>query len=93
MSVSDVELCNIAYEGKLSLVKKTVQENEGLVRQKDKNQRTALHWACSSGQHGVVDFLLNQGASGQVCACMNSCNSILQILEISDQKIMVIIIF
>ena len=62
MSVSDVELCNLAYEGKLSLVKKVVQENEGEVLKKDKNQRTAVHWACSSGQHAVVDFLINQGA-------------------------------
>lgn len=62
MSVSDVELCNLAYEGKLSLVKKVVQENEEEVLKKDKNQRTAVHWACSSGQHAVVDFLINQGA-------------------------------
>lgn len=60
--VSDVDVCNEAYEGKLSEIKRKVQADPKLVAITDKSERTPLHWACSSGQDGVVEFLLNQGA-------------------------------
>ena len=75
MSVSDLDLCNSAYEGKLSLVKKAVQEDQGLVRKKDKNRRTALHWACSSGQDAVAEFLLNQGSKVETKQTFMACSN------------------
>ena len=60
MSVSDLDLCSWAYDGNLTQLKKAVREDKKLLLASDKNQRTALHWACSSGKGEVVDFLLAQ---------------------------------
>ena len=60
MSVSDLDHCNWAYEGNLVQLKRAVREEKKLLFAFDKNHRTALHWACSSGKTDVVDFLLAQ---------------------------------
>ena len=60
MSVSDLDHCNWAYEGNLTQLKKAIREEKKLLLASDKNLRTALHWACSSGRDDVVDYLLAQ---------------------------------
>ncbi|KAL7979974.1 hypothetical protein Chor_004443 [Crotalus horridus] len=60
-SVSNVELCNLAYAGLLEEVKERLAANRSLATRADQDNRTALHWACSAGHSDVVDFLLSLG--------------------------------
>ena len=63
MAVSNVDVCVWAYEGKLQLLKAAVEENiNKVVEKRDSSERTALHWACSSGKADIVSFLLTNGA-------------------------------
>ena len=62
MSVSDVQFCSLAYEGKLELMRSLWEGDPSLINARDTNMRTALHWASSSGKEEVVDWLLTQGA-------------------------------
>ena len=60
--VSEVEFCNLAYDGNLLKMQASLDADPSLSDRRDSNQRTALHWACSSGQTAVVGFLLVKGA-------------------------------
>ena len=60
--VSDVDICNWAYEGLAERVATALSVSPNLLHKTDANQRTALHWACSSGQTEVVKLLLSEGA-------------------------------
>ena len=62
MSVSDLKICNLAYDGNLAAVKRLVLEDKKAVNVLDNNKRSALHWACSKGHVGVAEFLINQGS-------------------------------
>ena len=61
-SVSEVEFCNLAYDGNLLKMQASLDADPSLSGRRDSNQRTALHWACSSGQTAVVGCLLVKGA-------------------------------
>lgn len=65
MSISDQLVCNEAYNGNVAAVKKLVHESSSAVTDCDKTQRTALHWACATGQRDIIVFLIGQGA--KVC--------------------------
>ena len=67
-SVSDVEFCNLAYDGNLLKMQAFLDADPSLSGRRDSNQRTALHWACSSGQTAVVGFLLTKGAEVNINA-------------------------
>lgn len=60
--VSELDVCNYAYEGRLKLLILAVDKDPTLVGKRDSNQRTALHWACSSGQSEIAAYLLDKGA-------------------------------
>ncbi len=62
MSVSNVEVCNWAYEGNLAAIQAAVKINEALLSKTDSSQRTGLHWACSAGKTEVVNFFITKGA-------------------------------
>ena len=64
--MSDVEFCNLAYDGRVAMLKASLEKDGGLVRRRDANKRTALHWACSSGRNEVVGVLLSKGAEVQL---------------------------
>ena len=64
--MSDVEFCNLAYDGRVAMLKASLEKDGGLVRRRDANKRTALHWACSSGRNEVVGVLLSKGAEVQI---------------------------
>ncbi|XP_062440590.1 26S proteasome non-ATPase regulatory subunit 10 isoform X2 [Rhea pennata] len=60
-SVSDVEVCNLAYAGRLEELRARLQRDRGLATRADQDSRTALHWACSAGHTAVADLLLGLG--------------------------------
>ena len=60
--MSDLELCNLAYNGCIDELITLLERNPKLTDQRDSNRRTALHWACSSGQKEVIASLLEKGA-------------------------------
>lgn len=60
--VSRVDICNFAYEGRLELVRASIEKNPEVVKTQDSSKRSALHWACSSGKDDVVSLLLSKGA-------------------------------
>uniref|UniRef100_A0A670K1E1 26S proteasome non-ATPase regulatory subunit 10 n=2 Tax=Podarcis muralis TaxID=64176 RepID=A0A670K1E1_PODMU len=60
-SVSNVEVCNLAYTGRLEELKERLSANRSLAERADQDNRTALHWACSAGHADIVDFLLSLG--------------------------------
>ena len=60
--MSDLEFCNLAYDGRVAMLKASLEKDESLIRRRDANKRTALHWACSSGRNEVVGLLLTKGA-------------------------------
>lgn len=60
--VSEVDICNLAYDGRLELVRASIDKHPGSVATRDSNKRSALHWACSSGKVDVVKLLLSKGA-------------------------------
>ena len=64
--MSDMEFCNLAYDGRVAMLKASLEKDGGLVRRRDANKRTALHWACSSGRNEVVGVLLSKGAEVQI---------------------------
>ena len=59
---SDLEVCCWAYEGQTGRLRAALEEEEKLLRRRDSHGRTALHWACSSGQTEIVRLLLALGA-------------------------------
>ena len=61
-TVSEVDICNYAYEGRLELVRASLEKNPEDVRVQDSSKRSPLHWACSSGKTEVVDLILSKGA-------------------------------
>lgn len=63
--MSDVEFCNLAYDGRVAMLQASLEKDNDLVRRRDSNKRTALHWACSSGRNEVVGVLLSKGAEVQ----------------------------
>ena len=60
--VSDVDVCCWAYEAQTRRLRSALAENAGLIHRKDSHQRTALHWACVSGQTDIVKILISLGA-------------------------------
>jgi 26S proteasome non-ATPase regulatory subunit 10 len=67
-SVSEVDICNFAFEGRLELVRASLDKSSELINKTDSSRRSALHWACSGGRNDVVRLLLSKGA--QVSACI-----------------------
>lgn len=68
-TVSNVDICNWAYEGSLDAVRTALSGNPGSVSAKDSNKRTPLHWACSSGKTDVVEFLVSRKAEVMAWGC------------------------
>ena len=64
--VLDIEVCCWAYEGQTGRVRAAVSEDTRLLQKRDSHQRTALHWACVSGQTEIIRMLLTLEA--EVCA-------------------------
>ena len=62
-TVSSLDVCNYAYAGEIEEVKSALECDSSLVHAKDSNKRTALHWACSSGQADITDLLIDSGAN------------------------------
>uniref|UniRef100_A0A3Q2NQA0 Proteasome 26S subunit, non-ATPase 10 n=1 Tax=Fundulus heteroclitus TaxID=8078 RepID=A0A3Q2NQA0_FUNHE len=60
-SVSNVEVCNLAFSGQLEELRQAILSNKALASKADQDGRTALHWACSAGHTEVVEFLLSLG--------------------------------
>ena len=60
--MSEVDVCEFAFNGRLELVRVLLEKNPEEIKRRDSSKRTALHWACSSGQDDVVNFLLSKGA-------------------------------
>ena len=60
--VSDVGICCWAYEGQTGRLRSALEDNAQLLAKKDSHERTALHWACASGQTEIVKILLKLGA-------------------------------
>uniref|UniRef100_A0A3B5LV18 Uncharacterized protein n=1 Tax=Xiphophorus couchianus TaxID=32473 RepID=A0A3B5LV18_9TELE len=60
-SVSNVEVCNLAFSGQFDKLKQSMLSDKTLVRKTDQDGRTALHWACSAGHTNIVEFLLSLG--------------------------------
>ncbi len=71
-SVSEVEICNYAYEGRLQLLIAVLDKNPALLGKRDSNERTALHWACSSGHAEIVSYLLDKGAKVSADSLLDS---------------------
>ena len=61
MAVSDVDVCCWAYEAQTRQLRSALAGNPGLVNKKDSHERTALHWACVSGQTDIVKLLISLG--------------------------------
>uniref|UniRef100_A0A0G2JZI5 Proteasome 26S subunit, non-ATPase 10 n=1 Tax=Rattus norvegicus TaxID=10116 RepID=A0A0G2JZI5_RAT len=59
--VSNVMICNLAYNGKLDELKESILADKSLATRTDQDSRTALHWACSAGHTEIVEFLLQLG--------------------------------
>lgn len=62
MAISEVSVCEWAYEGKLSLIRAAVEGDPNQVSKTDSSKRSGLHWACSSGKKDVVDFFITKGS-------------------------------
>ncbi|CAB1337712.1 unnamed protein product, partial [Coregonus sp. 'balchen'] len=60
-TVSNVEVCNLAFTGEFDKLKKSILTDKSLACKTDQDQRTALHWACSAGHVKIVEFLLDLG--------------------------------
>ena len=60
-TVSEVDICNFAYEGRLELVRASLERSPDAIKARDSSRRSALHWACSSGKDDVVGLLLSKG--------------------------------
>ncbi|CAF0864445.1 unnamed protein product [Didymodactylos carnosus] len=60
MNVSDLEICNLAYEKQFDVLKLKIEEDPNCIKKKDRDRRTILHWACSSGATDIVEFLLTK---------------------------------
>jgi 26S proteasome non-ATPase regulatory subunit 10 len=61
MSVSSCRACTLAYEGKIEELERLLGETPNEDQATDQNERMPLHWACSTGQLTVVNFLLQRG--------------------------------
>ncbi|CAD5115172.1 DgyrCDS4169 [Dimorphilus gyrociliatus] len=59
ITMSDLQICSLAYEGKTQLFQQILNENPQLAVKKDQSGRTALHWACSGGHHRIAEILIN----------------------------------
>ncbi|XP_031450355.1 26S proteasome non-ATPase regulatory subunit 10 isoform X2 [Phasianus colchicus] len=60
-AVSNVEVCNLAYAGRLEELRAQLLRDRALATATDQDRRTALHWACSAGRTAVADLLLGLG--------------------------------
>ena len=65
MAISEVSVCEWAYEGKLREIQAAVDADSTQVAKTDSSQRSGLHWACSSGKNDVVKFFISKGAKVQ----------------------------
>lgn len=61
-TVSEVDICNFAYDGRLELVRASLERSPDTIKVRDSSRRSALHWACSSGKDDVVGLLISKGA-------------------------------
>lgn len=62
MSVSDLDSCTYAYEGKLDALTQLLTQRPELLNKRDSNDRAPIHWAASAGSTDIVDMLLERGA-------------------------------
>jgi len=61
-TVTSQDLYSAVAEGDLVAVKEILAENPEMLNLKNENEFTPINLACESGQAGVVDYLLKQGA-------------------------------
>lgn len=65
MSHSNLQLCQLAYDGNIGHIQKLLAENNDLLHKRDQDGRTALHWAASAGNVDITKLLLSHNA--KVC--------------------------
>ena len=62
MSVSDLDSCTYAYEGKLEALTQLLTKRPEFLNKRDGNERAPIHWAASSGDTDIVKLLLEREA-------------------------------
>ena len=62
MTASDLDTCNFAYEGKLEQLINSIDKKPEFLNKRDSNERSPIHWACSSGRRDVVEYLVEKQA-------------------------------
>ena len=62
MAVSEVDICNYAYEGRTELLRQSLEKLPSAVNERDSSRRSALHWASSSGREDITTLLISKGA-------------------------------
>ncbi|KXS22457.1 26S proteasome non-ATPase regulatory subunit 10-like protein [Gonapodya prolifera JEL478] len=60
--LQSVTIFNATMAGDFSAVSAMLSANPSLVRSRDEDERTALHWASSNGKSDLVTLLLERGA-------------------------------
>ncbi|VDM32427.1 unnamed protein product [Hydatigera taeniaeformis] len=60
-SMSDVEACNLARDGKMAELVSRINADPGLVKLKDSSGRTVLHWSSCGGHIELVKRLIQGG--------------------------------
>ncbi|CAF3583179.1 unnamed protein product, partial [Rotaria sp. Silwood2] len=59
MNISNLEVCCLAYDKQFDQLKAKIEADPQCVKAKDRDGRTVLHWACSSGAKDIVQYLLD----------------------------------
>ena len=62
MSVSELDSCIYAYEGKLEDLTQLLTVRPEFLNKRDINERAPIHWATSAGNTDVVKMLLEMEA-------------------------------
>ncbi|UJR27290.1 hypothetical protein I4U23_008585 [Adineta vaga] len=58
MKISNLEVCCLAYDKQFDQLKAKIEADPECLKKKDRDGRTILHWACSSGAKDIVQYLL-----------------------------------
>lgn len=62
MTTSDKSAFELAQTGPVTALAKLIETDLSLLKQKDEDERTLLHWACSANQTAIVAWLLTEHA-------------------------------